>query len=638
MLHKKTALSFLFVIASMVVLASCTSTPDRPSNSSPNKPIINEPEVTPTPISVEQSTITTLPGSAMNTGPSTGFEKSVLIQSGSPDMVQEVINQSSPAPVQTILIQDQAVRAVDDLLYQRQLMERIQQSARVAQSSYVNTLLWSREIHGEGTSFVFAPDTPLVIARQTAYRNVLRQIPELDGIVLSMEDAVVPPWNAHSLLQDDVKNPAERARFVIDMVKQVVVDELGKQLWIYLPDTSPESLIVADALQALGDAGIDVITPSTALAQSRVVQRSYDVHWLADLSGDGTKIFSVLPDGFLAGLDEMSSGQMDGLVVNVGSEMHPVWDSVNGLNWHLFQTWMPGDLIHDTVWDDWIGQTLSVLPVSEEGRTLRTIIEEGTNYSQAIDPDYLLDPNIQDHVPGDAAAYLQQKYEQPTTQLLTDLAQEQYEILHWCSSAAQESNELLQPIMRPKLYQDLTVRLERLRWLASLRYYAQQSQFGYRLWKQTRDEQEALYLESHLLSLEEMLRSTEAAILPGRNRDELQQRIASIRSDFPRVLIGATPRYWNRISGVRIHHSNVNEVVLYWQTDYPSFSRVYLSDTPPVFNRMIEGDKRAVTYHQIVIRDFQPTKNLRCKIQAITTDGQVTNSGAIPIHLSLLDS
>jgi hypothetical protein len=257
----------------------------------------------------------------VNTDQSTSFQKGVLIQSCNPDFVQEVINQSSPNPIQHIMLKDTAIRAVDDLLYQSQLMERVQQTARVANSNYVNTLLWSREINGEGTSFVFASGTPLVIARQTAYRNVLQRIPELDGIVLSMEDAVLPPWKASSLLQGDLTSPAERALFVINMVKQVVVDELGKQLWIYLPDSSPDSMFVADALQTLGSSDIDVITSSIAMAKSNVVQKNFDVHWLADITGGNQYSLYGMPHEYQSGLEEGNADILAGLTVNVGSDM-----------------------------------------------------------------------------------------------------------------------------------------------------------------------------------------------------------------------------------------------------------------------------------------------------------------------------
>lgn len=636
---KKTSFNRYLLFVIMVGLcgfSSCTSTPERSSNTT-NYPTINDTVVTQNSLP-DHNPVEVIPSdSGANFDQPSHFQKGVIIQSVNPDLVQEIIAQNNVNPIQHILFNDSGIQAVDDLLYQSQKMNRVQQTARVAESNFVDTLLWSRELNIEGSSFVFSSGTPLVVARQSAYRNVMQRLPELDGIVLSMEDAVLPPWNAYSLLQGDLKSPAERAKFVIEMVKQVVVDELGKQLWVYLPDSSSDTMFIADALQAMELSEIGVITSSKQLAYSTPFLNKFDVHWLADITGGDENKFHVLPDEYISGLQNLNTDTLAGLTVNVGSEIRPVWDSVNGLNWYVFHHWMPGDVIHDTVWDDWIEQTLGVPPISDEGRAFRKVVEEGSGLSHLSEHSILVKNTDSSNIPDQAQSYVERKWDQPSTQLLTDLAQEHYETLGWCSNALQDVETVLRPVMRPKLYQDLTVRLERLRWMASLRHYALQSQFGYKLWKQSRVEQEALYLESHLLSLEEMLNAREAMGLSEQKRNELSQLMSSIRSDFPQVLIGATPRYWNKISGIRIQQVNADEIVIYWQTDFPSYARVFLSNNPPVFDRMIEGDNRAVSYHQITVNGLQDSDDTVLKIQAVTSNGTVTNSRNIPLKLINFD-
>lgn len=619
-----------------LILFSCTSTPDQSSYQPPmNSPVSSGAmnTGTPSPVPVESVPAEEL---AVPELPSFTFQKGVLVTGINPDFVQEVINQSSPNPIQILILADPAIQAVDQLLYQPDWMEKVQAAARTAQSQSLKTYLWSREINMEGSSFVFANDTPLVVARQTAYRNVLQKAPELNGFVISFEDALLPPWKAASVMQGSAMNAAQRVLFVIQMIRQVVVDEMDKQLFIYVPAAMPESIYVTDAVKAMNDERIVIITSSSEIASLSPLNGKIKVHWLADVSSNESGLISAMPNELTKSMAILNPDQHAGMTVIVGNDIKPVWDTVNGVNWQIFTSWTPGIALHETVWDDWIQQVLGTLPVSDEGRLLRNVLQEGTHHSIALQA-LLTDHESQNSaLSNDFVRNIQNLYSQPNQQLLTDLAQERFEYNVWCSSAKQNAEQILQPVMRPKIYQDLIARLEYMQFLTSVQHYAEQCLLGFQVWKSTRNELEALYLESHLLSLENLIQSGANQKLSSNLTNQLSQLVTQIRSEFPQVLIGAVPRDWNKITGIRIQQVNTNEVVLYWQTDFPSRTRVLLTGTNALMNRVIDGDNREVIYHQSVINGLQPSQNYTVKIQCMTPDGKITNSGTIPLRLDSL--
>lgn len=120
-----------------------------------------------------------------------------------------------------------------DALGDEAVADRVQTLARDIHAQGAEVAVWSHELGIDRLTFCFDPQSADMQARMQVYRQALRRVPEIDGVVLVFGSAaseiyVVQP----SCHPEKYLSPVERYKAVIEALAQVVMDEFGKRLYI----------------------------------------------------------------------------------------------------------------------------------------------------------------------------------------------------------------------------------------------------------------------------------------------------------------------------------------------------------------------------------------------------------------------
>ncbi|MBZ0258937.1 hypothetical protein K8I31_22940, partial [bacterium] len=273
--YNKIALSI--IVAGLFILwSSCGGTPER------NTPIAPMPQhtidETPTPpvtiIEEPEPTQTPTPPPA----PQPKYEFGFIVRHPSTLESTDWIDLAAKNHATHIQIGGDTIKAVEDLIFNTNLQNQVRQVARQAEQESLKVYVWSRELNlGDGL-FRFDPTDPFYAARQAAYRNVLKQLPEIDGFVLQFADAQSPPWSAVADPTVAPLDPIQRIQIVINMVKSVVVDEMNKDLWIRVGDEGSQAVEwISSAIQTISSPKVGII-----LTQPRWLSDEYNQRaWIA---------------------------------------------------------------------------------------------------------------------------------------------------------------------------------------------------------------------------------------------------------------------------------------------------------------------------------------------------------------------
>ncbi|MBZ0255138.1 hypothetical protein K8I31_03705, partial [bacterium] len=155
-------------------------------------------------------------------------------------------------------------------------------------------------------------------------------------------------------------------------------------------------------------------------------------------------------------------------------------------------------------------------------------------------------------------------------------------------------------------------------------HYAKQCFWGYQLWKQTRNENEALMLEGHLRTLQSITGTMMQSYTINNeiiDAGTILTFISNIRTNFPRVLFGAHERTWNKIRNVQIRQSAMDAIEVLWETQEPSIGKCYITSIkPPSWDKTAETSLFPETQHRVVLNGLQSGE-----IYAITISIQQEN-------------
>ncbi len=536
-----------------------------------------------------------------------------------------------------IQIGGEAINAIEDLIFQQELQNQVRRLFRQAKQSNLRTLVWSSELNlGDGL-FRFDQTDPFYAARQSAYRNVLNLLPEIDGVVLQLADAQSPPWNAVADPTVAPPGPVERIRFVIDMVKRVVVDEKNKQLWIRVGDEGSQAIEwIASALQQISDKNLGVI-----LAPNTWLKAEYNRSaWVAQLFEGQSVILEVDAsmeawggeNTIISVSDQLKefSGYIDnfsfrGFAASIDTQESLVFDSPNRSNLVLFNQ------IEDNpqnVLIDWIEKEYQFAPVTKEGIALKNLFAKSWGVAKKIATIQGSDAFSFQWDLDTPPSFNNQELNTPSRQLLYTIAQESYDAhysLEQTIATLQEIQFNLPFVTLSSLDQRVKNQLD----LAKLMYYAKQCYFGFQFWKFTRDEQEALYLEGHLKALQQLaINMPQTFSINGERIDAgaVLMFVSNIRSRFPRVLFGAQERDWAKIFNVEVRQIGMTSIEVRWQTSQPTVGSCRLvSTTPPLWEQAGESSFFAETEHQIIIDGLQPGRSYSIFITSTTSDGLMIN-------------
>ncbi|MFB3786045.1 MAG: fibronectin type III domain-containing protein [bacterium] len=594
------------------------------------------------------------------------FEVGWLVGSRDRFSAEDLLGAAAEGQVTQVQVGGDVLQAVDDLILDSSQGDFVRQLARQLDAQGIDTLVWSRELHLESKNFRFLITDPLVAARQAAYRTALTAIPEIDGVVLSFDGALLEPWNAE--IPSGFTNTAmpDRIRFIIDMVKPVIVDEMGKRLFLYVNASSLQAIDwITEALSAYPADSFTLVLPLN-LPQGAMVGPVNP--YLDELAARPRMILCDLAGGVFGGprflvslggeLGRYNSGlgreNWRGMVTPVHLAAGAVYNSLNAVNLlALAELARNPETIPAVPWTDWIQRTYGAAPMTREGQTLRKIYESSYLWAcklAFVKQCFLFADQGDLPLPGQVNRRLAEKWEQrlgqgyqyacrelraPRKQTLLDITQEAYEAMNGLEQALQDL-ENIRNNLHPMEYEDLNRRLVHERRMAEVMYYAKQTYWGLQLWESTKDEDEALCLEANLQRLErladEIERNYGGEVRPG-DPGRIREWVSVIRHSFPRVLFGARERNWNKIQNVVIRQTGPSGAEVQWTSAWPSTSRIFVTTQLPVYDRMQPVSEFAATRHQIPLENLQPGVWYYIKIQCTSEKGEVTNSGEFRVQL-----
>lgn len=126
----------------------------------------------------------------------------------------------------------------------------IEDTARLGKAHGIHSVIWGHEISTRDRNAPLDPDSPEGQAfwtqRQDAYRRALRACPSVDGVVLMFGSSPYEVWERPYTPNEgdgwQRRTMPQRVKFVTDLVRAVVCDELGKQLFVRDFNHSPNQL------------------------------------------------------------------------------------------------------------------------------------------------------------------------------------------------------------------------------------------------------------------------------------------------------------------------------------------------------------------------------------------------------------
>ncbi len=651
----------------LILLSSCSQTERRE-----RRPIAPIPPQSPPPESTQQESSASRPAIVDATKPVVApppvlpeTEIGLLLTVPDSESVDYFMDKALEYSVTHVQFGRDILDAVDDLILNQNRRDFVRTAAKKAKNLGISPYIWSREINIEGQTFPFNWAAPLVAARQSAYRSVLESIPEIEGVVLTFEDALLKPWDAVIPEGLSPLSVPQRIQFVIDMVHSVVVDEFDKRLLVRVKTGFKEhSELIMNALKTYPSdqvtiisgayySGLDPLSPWEPIVPQSLPHRQLLECDLTASALGGNFFLTCMPDDLYDIWSCAQSRDMKGVVGLVQKRNYSIRNTPHEITWFALSKMVaqPGAPL-DLIWDEAIQRQYGLFPASEEGQQLQKILSASSDWwRRAAVAKGLLVFSYQGEIPAGrnlldslpsldsidenaALEFLIDELKSPKKQTLIDLAQEAYEVSSWFDNALSNLNSI-SPNLVPTQYEQIRRRLATQRFYATAWFYIKQCFWGFKLWQRTKDENEALYLEAHLKELEKIAKTHAQKMesLPHANVQRIWDFVAGIREEFPRVILGWKKREWNRLNEIHIKQAGPESVIISWTSEMPSTSRVFVTTHPPLFELTKPATNKPTTQHQVRIHGLNSDKQYVFKVQCMTADGDITTSGDYTFHL-----
>ena len=189
-----------------------------------------------------------------------------------PEAMAATIDTAARFGVNHVELSHGLIMNIDELLGDSPEVETRAETLRTgierAHAHGMEAFVWAHEWSGlDNADLCYEPGSAAWTARAAAYRDALARIPEVDGVVLMFGSAPMPPWftvcscdwcrESYPGGGDPFFGPppqAERIRLVTSELGAVLVDELGKQLFVRTFVHEPEEIAWHnDGLSAVTD-------------------------------------------------------------------------------------------------------------------------------------------------------------------------------------------------------------------------------------------------------------------------------------------------------------------------------------------------------------------------------------------------
>ncbi|NLI00462.1 MAG: hypothetical protein GX446_13335 [Chthonomonadales bacterium] len=170
-----------------------------------------------------------------------------LVHTSEPAYIDRVLAAAQTYGVNHLDLSHNFVDRIDDIIAQPGLAQRVEGVARRGRRRGIKVFVWSRELNTRKPDLVLDPGKPegraFWQARQKAYRDALRRCPSVAGVVIMFGSCPTEVWDPR--ITDPYWNRlswAARVRYVTERIRNVVCNEMKRELWVRDFNHSPKQL------------------------------------------------------------------------------------------------------------------------------------------------------------------------------------------------------------------------------------------------------------------------------------------------------------------------------------------------------------------------------------------------------------
>lgn len=587
----------------------------------------------------------------------------------------EIIDKAPAYGVDRIVLSHGIIEDIDQIPLDQDLADLVTTLAARTKQNGMKTHVWVHELSGELHSEItcFDPADNYWELRRQVYRQALTQIPDIDGVNITMGSGNPPPWFAmcicpycldlppygHFLMDLLNSHPDERVQLVVDTISEVVTDELAKEVVVHSFYHDPDEVDwLRDAFTGHQRTDYRVLTKNVP----NDWQPYYPPNPLFGDVGDHEQIVSfdlggeywgngILPfcevDHIQMRLEQAAAKGIRAINARVERGCEQALGSLNEVNLYaLSRLAQKPDEDPQVIWRDWIQQRFGLATTADANRELIDIlaatfdvgrkmyyVEGFWTFIKGSDfPDTASKPEM-------LVGRANSRWDPDWNNLLLDLSnpseatlsriwQEKTEAV-FRAQANLTALEGLSTVLSPD---DLTYLRQRLthQWYATrLWRLGADAIFRYQLVKNTGNEKQKRLLEGTAQALSELADEVEDVMgpqtWPGRPA-QVREFLADLRGVFP-VYPEAEMFGQIDLTEIRTEAIGPDSVEIFWTSSVPTTSQVEYGIDLPDYGFFSEESQELSASHQIVIKNLAPATRYYYRVHSTDAAGTEIISG-----------
>jgi hypothetical protein len=484
------------------------------------------------------------------------------------------------------------VASIDDLK-RPATKELVRRLASAAKKQGLRVAVWSQELNlpdADPKTVCRDPEGAgrrMWEARQQAYREALADLPEVDGVVLTLRPSELAPGQASDHCDFDRKLTGDqKAELTIGQIRQVVVEELGRELIVRAAVSTPQELeAMKSALRRMS--GFTIMVPAAA-PDWEADYRQHPIFGSAgahptlaefDLAGESDGLPCALTDDLQWRLQYALQEGLIGAAGRVDRAEEPASGVITALNRYAFSRLLVDPATDaDLIWQQWAAGSFGVKPHAPAADHLVAALRRTFDVGRKTDRTLGLrfDPGHPD---------LFGALQHPTEDTLDRIDQEKYEAV-WLADESLRDLEIARPDLRPADYEALRHDLLRLRRRAEVRRFLTLILFRNRCYQDTHSDRTRAWLEGNLQALSRLADSAPADPAIG-NPAQLHAFIADLRQSLGPSPVNPEEKPRPRLSAIHVDSIYPQSASISWQSDPPGDAVIEYTTRPP-FDRTAE--------------------------------------------------
>lgn len=529
-----------------------------------------------------------------------------------------------------------------------------------AHNAGLKVWVWSHELANNSYAVCYDPGDLQWEQRRKIYRDALKKIPEIDGVVLMFGSSSPDPWYSQCLCPlnfsfcSDVDNkPVHIVKLLIDMVHRAVVEESGRSLivrtFIHFP---VEQGYVQQAL-AEGSHFDHTVMPKD-VPQDWQPYHPHDSGFTAsltrntvaefDLAGEywgQSKIPFALPDYLQYRLRYQHAMGSNGAFGRIERGSNSAFGTPNEVNIYAFSKLIKNvEYPVDKIWSEWVEQFYHLDPDSQSSKSIILALRRTFDIGRKMYYPKGFWMAKSSEIPDNADLGLTSNFEvkkisqwdsdytqiykelkNPSSQTIADIAQEKNEA-RYLADASLADLENAKNDLSVENYEDLKKRLSHLRDCIDVFDHVHQAIFRY---QRAENENEAGFLKwniDKLLDLAGFMEKTYGLDIypcsPSAIRDfadSVKDRAASSGVPFEPMLL----------SDIHAEEVTATGAVIFWRSSLPSTGGVEYGVEIPDFGNSAAAQS-AGTEHSTVLTGLLPGTRYMYRVRSVS-NGTVSLSG-----------